>query len=67
MCIIKSDIENVLIIADQDNTEIYLNDDGTGAVYTTLNAGEYVNIKNEFIKAYMYMNSIWCFQTFHAD
>ena len=45
--IAKDAIETVLIIADQDNTEIYLNDNP--AIHQTLNSGEYIFVKgNEF-------------------
>ena len=37
--------ENVILVADKDNTEIYLNDEG--AVYETLNAGDFVIIEGD--------------------
>ena len=49
-------IETVLIIADKDNTDLYLNDGTT--VYQTLNAGEYVFIKGgDFIDGNLYVYS----------
>ncbi|MDC0116906.1 T9SS type B sorting domain-containing protein [Flavobacteriaceae bacterium] len=49
-------IETVLIIADKDNTDLYLNDGST--VYKTLNTGEYVFIKGgDFIDGNLYVYS----------
>ena len=41
----NNDFENVILVADKDNTEIYLNDEGT--VYETLNAGDFVIIEGD--------------------
>ena len=41
----NNDFENVILVADKNNTEIYLNDQTT--VYETLNAGDFVIIEGD--------------------
>ena len=54
----QDDYENILIIADQDNTTLRLNGSGLPYNITPLNAGEYLLIEgNNFIDGNMYVSS----------
>ncbi|MDB4819892.1 T9SS type B sorting domain-containing protein [Flavobacteriaceae bacterium] len=41
----NNDFENIILVADKDNTEIYLNDQS--AIFETLNAGDFVIIEGD--------------------
>lgn len=66
----QADVEKVLLIADTNNTEIYLNN-ATGTPNFVLNAGQYLVLDgNQFISGSLYVRSsekIFAYQTVGDD